>query len=733
MAPPIIKRYLIAFDQHKLLGLASFAVIVGISGIVAIQPPSPPTFKAQGLLAYTTPPRLFSTTGEQIQEQGRQLTLNDLLPDKVFIEAAEQLKVKPQDIANPKKLAVKIPSGPKDPPLIQVAFTDDNPKLAVATLKVLLPKMVQQSRLVNTDRLRDVMKSIEQRLPEAKEDLRRDQQRLERYIRVEGSALLAAQDGTLVGAITGSQQQQRQIQLTLGGIETEIQSLENRLGLTADEAYTNSALSADPIIASLRSQIMSAEMQVNLLRSQGYRDAHPNLEKLIRDQQTYEKMLQERADEVIGGKGLGEALTPTKIRADSTLDPTRQQLANELVNLDTQRNTLKQQLEATKKVEQELRTQYLKLPDKQLEQARLQQQFELQKTFYAKLQASLADAKAAEAETVSSIRIAQEPERAEAVGGKAVNPLMVLGGGMFVGLLVGGGLIFLMSTLDNKLYTPEELRQALITQDVPLLAELPFVVIPTPDQGETAILVQPNSSYLEFYERFRSSLRLLENKSLKVVLLTSTVEGEGKTVSAYNLAIAAAQAGKRTLLVEADLRSPSRAKTLKVMPDPRANIEPLRYYSSKNACIRLVPDIENLYIVPSPGPQRQAAAIIESSELKQFFEDARGRFDFVVLDTPSLSRCNDALLLQPLTDGMVVVTRPGYTQGSILAQALEQLTEDELPLLGAIINGLDKPVPPEDIEAVAVEDMGTMYDEEDILEREDLEKEDNVPTGAMRS
>ncbi len=732
MAPPIIKRYLIAFDQHKLLGLASFAVIVGISGIVAIQPPSPPTFRAQGLLAYTTPPRLFSTTGEQIQEQGRLLTLNDLLPDKVFIEAAEQLKVKPQDIANPSKLAVKIP-GPKDPPLIQVAFTDDNPKLTVATLKVLLPKMVQQSRLVNTARLREVMKSIEQRLPEAKEDLRRDQQRLERYIRVEGSALLAAQDGTLVGAITGSQQQQRQIQLTLGGIETEIQSLENRLGLTADQAYTNSALSADPIIANLRSQIMSAEMQVNLLRSQGYRDAHPNLDKLIRDQQTYEKMLQERADEVIGGRGLGEALTPTKIRADSTLDPTRQQLANQLVSLQTQRDTLKQQLEATKKVEQELRTQYLKLPDKQLEQARLQQQFDLQKTFYAKLQASLADAKAAEAETVSSIRIAQEPEKAEAVGGKAMNPLMVLGGGLFVGLLVGGGLIFLMSTLDNKLYTPEELRQALITQDVPLLAELPFVVIPTPDQGETAILVQPNSSYLEFYERFRSSLRRLENKSLKVVLLTSTVEGEGKTVSAYNLAIAAAQAGKRTLLVEADLRSPSLAKTVKVMPDRRANIEPLRYYSSKNACIRLVPDIENLYIVPSPGPQRQAAAIIESTELKQFLEDARGRFDFVVLDTPSLSRCNDALLLQPLTDGMVVVTRPGYTQGSILAQALEQLTEDELPLLGAIINGLDKPVPPEDIEAVAVEDMGTMYEEEDTLEREDLEKEDNVPTGAIRS
>jgi len=731
MAPPIVKRYLISLNQNKLLGIAGFALIVGISGVVGILPPPPPTYKAQGVLAYTTPPRLFSTTGEQIQQQGRQLTPKELLPDSVIKDVAAQVRVKAEDIAM--KLELKLP-GEKEAPVIQVGFTADNPKMADETLKLLLPRMVEQSRLVNSARLRSVIESIEKRLPEAKRELQEDQQRLERYIRIEESALLAAKDSTLVGGISGSQQQQRQIELTLGGIETQISSLSKRLGLNADEAYTNAALSADPVIGAMRSQIQGAEQQLALLRSQGYLDEHPNVAKLKDTQQTYEKLLEKRAAEVIGGKGIGEQLTVGKIRTDSNLDPARQQLASQLVALQTQKETLKQQLEATKKVEQDLRRQYKKLPDKQLEQARLQQKFELQRAFYGKLQASLADARAAEAETVSSLTIAQQPQVSQDAK-KAKNPVIILGGGVFVGLLVAGGLIFLLAALDNTLYSPEEVKQLLEQHDVPLLEQLPVMVIVTPSGEETAILIQPDSPYVEDYERFRSNLRRGENKSLKVVLLTSTIEGEGKTVSAYNLAIAAAQAGKRTLLVEADFRSPSHSKPMKVMADPDANIEPLRYYSSKSRCIQLAPDIENLYVVPSPGQQRHAVAIIESSEFRQFLADARGRFDFVVVDSPALSRCNDAILLEPLTDGMILVTRPGYTQGSVLNKALEELTEEEeLRLLGAIVNGVDRPVVTTPVAAAPVEEVAPIYQEEPVLETEEPKKEEEpVPTGVLRS
>ncbi len=721
MTPPIIKRYLIALDQHKLIGLATFALITGISGVVAIQPPPPPSFLAKGLLAYNAPPRVFSDTGQQILEQGRQLTPELLLAENVVEAAAERVQNEPKEVKD--NVEIRLPKE-GDAPVIEIIYVTDDPKIAEITTEVLMQKMVEQSRLVNTERLRAIIDSIEKRLPEAEAELRAAEQQLERYVRVEGPAILAAQDGTLLGGITGSQQQQRQIELTLEGVETQIASLQRQLGLTPDQAYASSALSADPIIANLRSQILQADTQIELLRNQGYRETHPNVDTVLDQKQTYEKLLRERAAEVIGGSGVGESLSPSRIRVDSSLDPARQQLANRLVELETQRETLVRQLAATQEDEQELRQEYQQLPNKQLEQARLQQQVQLKKAFYDQLQTALADANAAETETVTSLSIAQAPQ-VRTQGEEAGNPVITLGIGAVVGLIAAGGLIFLLSTLDNTFYTPEDIRRALVEREVPLLGELPLVrIIDSERGGETAILIKPDSPYLESYERFRSGLRV-ENQSMKVVMIVSTVEGEGKTVSAYNLAIASAQAGRRTLLVEADLRSPSNAESLKVTSDPEASVEPLRYYSSKSGCIRLAPDIENLYVVPSPGPQRRAAAVVESSELRQLLEDARGRFDFVVIDTPALSRCNDALLLEPLTDGIVMVTRPGYTQGSILAEAVDELTEAELPLLGAIINGIEQPLP-----SISSKELGMESEEETEALAEDLD--DSIPTGATR-
>ncbi|HEY9599456.1 MAG TPA: AAA family ATPase, partial [Cyanophyceae cyanobacterium] len=452
-----------------------------------------------------------------------------------------------------------------------------------------------------------------------------------------------------------------------------------------------------------------------------------NVVALLDQKRVYETMLQQRAAEVIGGSGISAPLTPSRISADSSLDPARQQLANQLINLETQRDTLIEQLEATKRTEQQLRREYQVLPNKQLEQARLQQQVTLKQGYYTRYQTSLADAKAAEIETVSSLALSQAPEVTK-VGGEGNNPAIILGAGGLIGALVGAGIILVLSTLDNTLYTAEDIRSILAQNDVALLGELPLVQVISSDQGETGILANPDSPYLDYYERFRSKLRGVGDKPVKVVLLISMIENEGKTVTAYNLAIASAQAGKRTLLVEADLRSPSQAKALKIVSDPHASIEPLRYYSSSSGYVRLAPNIENLYVVPSPGPLRQAAAIVESSELKQLLEDARGRFDFVVVDSPALSRCNDAFLLEPLTDGMIMVTRPGCSQGSILTQALQEYVEAELPLLGAVINGIDKPVP------LSYEDdvIEAEKEQEMVYERTDLEVEHDAPTEAMR-
>jgi capsular exopolysaccharide synthesis family protein len=697
MTPPIVKRYLIAFEKYKWMGLASFTLVVVGSTVVAMQPEPPASYIAEAALTYSSPPVLFSVTGGEIQQQGQELTQETLLSDQIVEAVATKVNVKPKQIGQNVALSVPAKSKPGEEPastLIEIKYKDSNEKRAKETVQLLMEAMIKLSGEINTRRLNAIIKKINERSPEIKQDLHLAEKKLEQYDRIEGPALLAAENGSLLAAITSSQSQQRQIQLTLSGVNAQIRSLQKKLGLNSNEAYVSSALSADPIIANLRSQIYQVESQMGVLAKQGARPELPQMVQLQRQQDAYEQLLQQRAVEVVGGGGAAAPLAGSiiDIRSQSNLDPARQQLANQLVALQTQYETLQQQLISLRQDEERLRQMYALIPNKQLERSRLEQEVTLKKAIYDKMQAKLIDAQAAEAETVSSLSVAKVPVvTADIKPPKSVPTTLAVGG--FLGLIVGGGVIFLLGSLEGTFKTKEDIRNSLKQREVALLGELPLMPVEDLSADEVPTILSVYSPYLEYYEKFRSNLRRLGGKNLKVILITSVSSSEGKTVSAYNLGIASARAGKRTLIIETDLRSPSRSPSLKVTIDPNANIEPLRYYGSLSECIRLVPDVENLYIVPSAGPVGQPAAILESSELRRLIEDARERYDLVIIDTNPISLSNDALLIQPYSDGIILVTRPHYTQENMLGEVVDELVELELGLVGAIINGADISVP----------------------------------------
>jgi len=697
MTPPIVKRYIIAFEKYKWIGIASFTLIVAGSTVVAIQPPPPTKYVASGALTYTGPTVSFSDTGSQIQQQGQELRKEFLLSDVIINAVAAKVNAKPRTLARniDLRLPRKTKTGELESTILELKYQGTNAKQSEETLLAFMQAMIQLSAARNTRRLRAIIKKINDRLPQVKTELKLAEQKLETYDRLQGPAILAAENGILLTGITGSQNQQRQIKLTLSGLDAQIRSLQQKLGLNANEAYVSAALSADPILANLRSQIYQVESQMEVLKKD-LRPEHPRMIELQRQKDAAQTLLQQRAQEVVGGNGSTAPLPPTVkgIRAQSNLDPARQQLANQLVALQTQKETLQQQLIDQSREEQKLRQEYALIPNKQLERSRLEQEVLLKKAVYDKIQAKLIDARTAEAETVSSLGIARNPV-AKAPRAVPKSIPITLGVGVFMGLLVGGGVIFLLGSMEGTFKTWEDIRTSLKQQEVPILGEIPWIWM-SGEETKSQVLptvLTPTSPYLEFYEKFRSNLRRVGENNVKVVLITSTGSYEGKTVSAYNLGIASARAGKRTLIIETDLRSPSQCQSLQVTPNADGNLEPLHYYNSLSECIHLVPQVENLYIVPSPGPILQSAAILESSEMGRLMEDARQRFDLVILDTNPLSISNDALLMQSYSDGMVLITRPNYTQENILTEAVEELLESELGLLGAVVNATDIDVP----------------------------------------
>jgi capsular exopolysaccharide synthesis family protein len=704
MTPPILKRFLIAFEQHKLLGLFIFLLSLGISGIFALQPAPPTpktTYKASGQLSYSNPPPLFTSTGEQLQQAGRKINVDILLGPTTQERVKRKLALDNSQLKQiiEKKLEINVPEGEQNT-LITLNYKDANtPEEAVKVLGIFMQEMVEQSRLLNTSQLTGRVDALKGRLQEVQGELANAEEAFYRFLSKAGADLLAVQDGSLFSGITGSKQQQRQLKLILDEIDGQINSIVEQLGLNPQEAYTAAALSADPILISLRSQILEIESQLKL-NQKDLRPEHPTIVGLRKQQQTVEQLFQERATEVLGGDGKYKPL-PSQLRQDSSLDPARQQLANTLVTLQTQREGIQRQLNSVVNNEQELRQQYEQFPEQQLEQARLVQEVETKKALYQTILTALVDAQSAEAETTSSFAIAQAPVVQEVTPTKliATNRLLILAAGAGIGLVAAAGTIFLLATLDDRLYTAKEIRDLLGEREVSILGQLPYVACFDLSGKETPILIDIDSGYLGFYERIRSNLRRFAPQSAKVILITSVNSDEGKSVTAYNLAIASAHAGKRTLLLEADLRSPSNAELIQVELDREATGEPLNYYSNRSDAIRLVPAIANLYLVPSPGPLRQVPAVIESNEFRRLIEDARGRFDLVIIDSPSLSKYNDALLVESLSDGIVLVTRPGITQGSMLGETIDQFTETDIPLIGAVINDLEQVVTIPDLQS----------------------------------
>ncbi|ACK66522.1 lipopolysaccharide biosynthesis protein [Rippkaea orientalis PCC 8801] len=709
MAPPIVTRFLISFEQNKWLGFLTFLTALGISGVVAVQPPPPPpppTYKAIGQLSFRKPPPAFTTTGTELQAQGRSISKEMLLSEPVLRGAMDKLQLNVEEIRKirDENLKIVLPGEEKEDKeaetspsqAILLEYTDkQSPTRSTLILETLMKEMVDYSRWLNTSELRSRIEGLTTRLAQVQKDLTAAENRFYRYISKEGSDLLAIQDGSLFSGITSAQQRQRELQLALQEVEGRISSLTNQLGLTPKQAYSSVALSADPIIANLRARIVGIELQLE--RDQlDLKKEHPKIVKLLKEKKVSETLLKQRAQELMGAQELAP-LPLEQIRQDSSLDPQRQQLANQLLALQTQREGLVKQLQSVITTEKKLREEYEKFPNKQLQQAQLVQAVEFQRIVYQNILTALVDAQSAEAETVGSLTIALPPtyQPSPPYSPERRNRLLTVLAGGGIGIVAGAGVILLLALIDNRLHTAQELRDSLSEREVPLLGQLPFIYTSLLREDESPVLLDADASDLGFYERFRSNLRRLTPDTSNVILITSISNEEGKSVTAYNLAIASAHAGKRTLLVEADLRAPSKAKWLEVTPDSEASVEPLRYYGDRTGSIQLVPGVTNLYILPSPGSQRQAAAIIESSELQLVLKDVRGRFDLVIIDSPSLSRCNDALLLEPLTDGLVLVTRPGYTRSSLLNETIDQFTEAEVPVIGAVINAVEDLVPPE--------------------------------------
>jgi uncharacterized protein involved in exopolysaccharide biosynthesis/Mrp family chromosome partitioning ATPase len=705
MLSPALKRYGLALNRYKWPCLASFLGVTGLATALALQPPPATQYRAEGVLVQTAPPVPDSPDQQSTPPRPQAIiSENSLLSDRLLQRVSEQLgattgvetqpdsvnqriDIAPETLRNHTK--VQINGEPEQAQRVTVQFTWPNSDQAPVILGQMLESMVTLSLEDNQAQLATITKALETQLSQVNERLQGLEESLTAYDREQGLAIQAAADGSLLEAISAGREQQRQSEIALAAVDSQIQSLQQQLGLSPQEALTATALSADPVIAELRSQIADAETQLELL-SPNFREAHPTIQDLTASLMTYNTLLEKRAKEVISGNGLVAFAGVSQILQKSSLDPARADLASQLVALNNEGQAILQQQQVLTQSTAELEQDYTQIPNLQLTRARQVQQIELDRALYDQIKAKYIDAQASKAETLSDLTISEDPVT-NVVPQIVLNPKWVIALGSLLGLILAGTLARLLDLLDGTLRTGEEIEAILDNHHVPILKWMPR--LPASPSQELRLMPQANSPY----EGLRNELKQRVNPSAsdsraRVILLTSCRDGEGKTMTAFNLALASAHAGWQTLILEVDLHKASYCEWLGVQPPAEAINDPLGYYAGGlQSAIQSVPQVNNLYILPSPGPQDNAPAILESGQLTQVLANARPQFDLIILDAPSLNRSSgDGLALSHTADGLVLITRPGFTQQAELEAELEQLSaRADLTLLGAVVNGAD--------------------------------------------
>lgn len=269
-----------------------------------------------------------------------------------------------------------------------------------------------------------------------------------------------------------------------------------------------------------------------------------------------------------------------------------------------------------------------------------------------------------------------------------VSPDMVLIGafGLLAGLALGIALAFVRERLDDSLRGRLDLEANL---NSPVLAVIPKV--PGWRNKHDARLVtreQPKSAVAEAYRTLRTSISFLAaQRGLKVLMITSPAAGEGKTTTAANLALVLADAGKRVVLVSADLRKPRIHRFFGLQNEIGLSSVLAEEIQPWEAI--LDPGVENLRVLLSGPVPSRPAELLQSDQMGEILAGLREVADYVIIDTAPMLLVADALALGPLVDGVLFVADSENTSRSAVAHSREQLEQVGAVLIGSVLNNFD--------------------------------------------
>ncbi len=526
--------------------------------------------------------------------------------------------------------------------IIEISYTNTDPVLVRDVVNTLVQAYLGQSVGFKTEEANRTVGFVEGQLKDIQNELDSSEKNLQTFKSKSQTINLDTEAQTLIQTLADKEKQKTDIALQRKQVEFALASLKKarQRGLV----YSPAVMNDDPTIIGLAAKLAELSVQKNALLVENT-ELHPSV-----------KAVQGEIDEL-------------QQEIQATYETSLRNLTRQLAEMKQQLAVYENKLKGLPLVEQDL--------------ARLTRFAKVNADIYTFLLQKREEAKMVKASTISNIDIV-DPAIIPDNPIKPIIPKYLLLG-LFLGCMFGVLVAFFEEFLDDTIKDADGARRAV---ELPLLAIIPhFETAPATVQGNGSLrtLKEPKSQFAEAFRSLRTSLHFSAiNRDKKVILVTSTFPGEGKSTISANLANIFTQTGSRVLLIDCDLRRSSlhekfhhsKAPGLSEILTGDATIEDAVHNT----------DIPGLRLVSAGTTPPNPSELLGSAAMQRFLEQERVNFDHIVIDAPPVLAVTDAPILTATADMVIVIMEAGRVPLKAAQRMREMLTAIKAPVAGLVMN-----------------------------------------------
>lgn len=694
-----LQKYWLILKRHWLQGAVVWGTIVAVATSIALS--QKPTYEAAGKLRFkkqNTTSALVTQTGEKI---GQLDALNS--KDTPLDTEAEVLKSSP--IVNQIIADLKLKNAKGEPltydrflkklkvgtvrgtDVLGITYESTDREEAVNVVNKLIEIYIKTNILSNRAEAAAAGRFINDQLPKVEATVHQADAELRIFKQRNNIANLEEETKAAVAAIDTLDKQIATNQAEIEKFTGRATELQKKMGMTSEEALARNSLNQSVAVQQVFEKLKQVEDQLAIERTRFWEE-HPTIISLKSKQAALKSILEERTKQVIGDQ--------TQISYQSLQKGDKQQggklqetLTESLVSSEAESKALINQLSSLIRSRSAYKERLNLLPQLEQTQRELQRKLDIAQSNYELLLKNRGQVQLAENQNVGNAQIVSPAVAPKSAASSSKKVILIAG--IVVGSLLYVVTTFIVELTDPSIKTTKELRNIFrytllgmipaSKKKIKLGGQKTVQAVP-----ERQVRDLPTSIISEAYRMLQANLKFLSpDRQLKVIVVTSSVPKEGKSTVSTNVAVALAQLGSRVLLIDADLHHPQQHHIWDLTNEVGLSEVIVGQADLKKAVKEVIP---NLDVLPAGVIPPNSLALLGSKRMNSLIEDFSKTYDLVIVDTSPLLLVADALTLSKMSDGILLVARPGVTDSASAKAAKEALDQSSQNVLGLVINGV---------------------------------------------